>query len=255
MEQRLKDKVALVTGAGRGIGEAIATRLSKEGARVWIADVDDGLAASVAGNLQGAKHTRVDITDDASVAELAQAIDKESGRLDILVNNAAILDMTPYKALTIESFASVHDVNLFGAVRVTLAMVPLMRKAGGGRILNIASVNGLKGSRDSLSYSTAKGGIVNLTRCLASELSVDNITVNAIAPGFISTRMSILPDGTVEHESDWFNYIYVKHRRIPLARGGKPEDVAGPAFFFCSDDSRYVTGQILPVDGGMIATL
>ena len=96
-------------------------------------------------------------------------------------------------------------------------MVPLMRKAGGGRILNIASVNGLKGSRDSLSYSTAKGGIVNLTRCLASELSVDNITVNAIAPGFISTRMSILPDGTVEHESDWFNYIYVKHRRIPLA--------------------------------------
>ena len=170
--------------------------MSKEGAQVWIADIDDGLAASVAGTLQAARHARVDITDDASVAALAEAIDQRHGRLDILVNNAAILDMTPWKALTIESFASVHDVNLFGAVRVTLAMVPLMRKAGGGRILNIASVNGLKGSRDSLSYSTAKGGIVNLTRCLASELSVDNITVNAIAPGFISTRMSILPDGT-----------------------------------------------------------
>ena len=133
-------------------------------------------------------------------------------------------------------------------------MVPLMRTAGGGRILNMASVNGLRGSRDSLSYSTAKGGIVNLTRCLASELSVDNITVNAIAPGFISTRMSVWPDGSVEHESDWFKYIYVENRRIPLARGGEPDDIAGPAFFFCSDDSRYVTGQILPVDGGMLST-
>ncbi len=255
MEQRLKDKVALVTGGGRGIGAAIATRLSKEGAKVWIADIDQSLAESVAGTLEAARHAAVDITDDASVAALAAAIDQRHGRLDVLVNNAAILDMTSWKALTIESFAAVHDVNLFGAVRVTLAMVPLMRKAGGGRILNIASVNGLKGSRDSLSYSTAKGGIVNLTRCLASELSPDNITVNALAPGFISTRMSIHPDGTVEHESDWFNYIYVKHRKIPLARGGVPDDVAGPAFFFCSDDSRYVTGQILPVDGGMIATL
>ena len=95
MEQRLKDKVALVTGGGRGIGEAIATRLSKEGAQVWIADIDDGLAASVAGSLQGARHAHVDITDDASVAALAEAIDQRHGRLDILVNNAAILDMTP----------------------------------------------------------------------------------------------------------------------------------------------------------------
>ena len=132
----------------------------------------------------------------------------------------------------------------------------LMRKcAAGARILNIASVNGLRGSRDSLSYSTAKGGVVNLTRCLASELAADGINVNAIAPGFIRTRMSVLPDGSVEQETDWFNYIYVKHRRIPLAKGGVPDDIAGPALFFCSEDSRYVTGQILPVDGGMMSTL
>ena len=201
-------------------------------------------------------YAQVDITDSRSVAALAGRIDERNGRLDILVNNAAILDMTPYKDLTIESFMRVHDVNLNGMVRVTLAMVPLMRKcATGARILNIASVNGIRGSRDSLSYSTAKGGVINLTRCLASELAPDGINVNAIAPGFIRTRMSVLPDGSVEQETDWFNYIYVKHRRIPLAKGGVPDDLAGPALFFCSEDSRYVTGQILPVDGGMMSTL
>ncbi len=254
MNQRLKGKIALVTGAGRGIGEAIARRLAAEGARPWIAEIDEPKGREVAASIDGATFAPVDIAKDASVAALAETIRRRDGKLDILVNNAAILDMTSYKDMTLESFTRVHDVNLFGTLRVTMAMVPLMRDAGGGRILNMASVNGLRGSRDSLSYSTAKGGIVNLTRCLASELSVDNITVNAIAPGFISTRMSVWPDGSVEHESDWFKYIYVKNRRIPLARGGEPDDIAGPAFFFCSDDSRYVTGQILPVDGGMLST-
>ena len=256
MAQRLKDKVALVTGSGRGIGESIARRFAEEGAQIWIADIDEAAAQATAASLEGAAHAQVDITDSRSVAALAGRIDERNGRLDILVNNAAILDMTPYEGLTIESFMRVHDVNLNGMVRVTLAMVPLMRKcAGGARILNIASVNGIRGSRDSLSYSTAKGGVINLTRCLASELAPDGINVNAIAPGFIRTRMSVLPDGSVEQETDWFNYIYVKHRRIPLAKGGVPDDIAGPALFFCSEDSRYVTGQILPVDGGMMSTL
>jgi NAD(P)-dependent dehydrogenase (short-subunit alcohol dehydrogenase family) len=256
LAQRLKDKVALVTGSGRGIGESIARRFAQEGAQVWVADVDEAAGRATAASLEGATYAQVDITDSRSVAALAAQIGERNGRLDILVNNAAILDMTPYKDLTIESFMRVHDVNLNGMVRVTLAMVPLLRKcATGARILNIASVNGIRGSRDSLSYSTAKGGVINLTRCLASELAPDGINVNAIAPGFIRTRMSVLPDGSVEQETDWFNYIYVKHRRIPLAKGGVPDDLAGPALFFCSEDSRYVTGQILPVDGGMMSTL
>jgi NAD(P)-dependent dehydrogenase (short-subunit alcohol dehydrogenase family) len=256
LAQRLTDKVALVTGSGRGIGESIARRFAQEGAQVWVADVDEAVGRATAASLPGAMYAQVDITDIRSVAALAKEIGERNGRLDILVNNAAILDMTPYKDLTIESFMHVHDVNLNGMVRVTLAMVPLLRKsASGARILNIASVNGIRGSRDSLSYSTAKGGVINFTRCLASELGPDGINVNAIAPGFIRTRMSVLPDGSVEQETDWFNYIYVKHRRIPLAKGGVPDDIAGPALFFCSEDSRYVTGQILPVDGGMMSTL
>src|SRR5262249_37241994 len=226
-----------------------------EGARLWIVDIDEPAARTVAGSLQNASHARVDITDMESVTALADRIRKEDARLDILVNNAAILDTTAYTDLSIERFMEVQDVNLTGALRVTMAMVPLMRDSQAPRIVNIASVNGLRGTRDSLAYSTAKGGVVNLTRCLASELGVYGINVNAIAPGFILTRMSVTLDGSNEHETDWFKFIYVKHRRVPMARGGTPEDIAGPAFFFCSDDSRYVTGQILPVDGGMMSTL
>lgn len=255
MQQRLEGKVALVTGGGRGIGESIARRLSKEGAIVWVADIDEPVAKSVAGSLERAVAAQVDITSDPSVAALAAAIGAKHGRLDILVNNAAILDIVELAKLTAAHCARVLEVNLNGAVRVSLAMVPLLRKApSGGRILNTASVNGLRGTRDNIPYSIAKGGIVNLTRCLAVDLGADNITVNAIAPGFIDTRMSLLPDGTHEHKTEVFHEIYIKNGRIPLRRGGKPDDLAGPAFFFCSDDSRYVTGQILAVDGGMLST-
>ena len=120
------------------------------------------------------------------------------------------------------------------------------------KILNISSIMGIRGSKDSISYSTAKGGVVNLTRCLAVDLAKYNINVNAICPGFIDTRMALLPDGSGhEYETQMFKDVYLKHGRIPLLRTGIPEDISGPAFFLCSKDSDYITGQMLLVDGGI----
>ena len=254
--KRLNQRVALVTGAARGIGAGIARRLAEEGARVVIADLDAAEAMAIASGLPGAMALRADITSQASIAALAKAIEGQFGQLDILVNNAAILDATPLSELTMERYRAVLDVNLNGALCVTFAMLPLLRMGGPARrILNIASIMGVRGSRDSLAYSTAKGGLVNMTRCLASDLAPDQINVNAICPGFIDTRMALLPDGSGhEHATDWFQNIYIKYRRIPLARPGTPEDIAGPAYFLCSDDSAYVTGQILLVDGGVSST-
>jgi NAD(P)-dependent dehydrogenase (short-subunit alcohol dehydrogenase family) len=255
--QRLKDRVAVVTGGARGIGRGIAERLAAEGARVVVADIDEAKAAKVAAALgPSAAGVRVDIADAASVAALAEAVATRHGRCEILVNNAAILDAVGFADMRFETYRRVIDINQDGAIRITLALLPLIRRGGEGRrILNIASIQGVRGARDALAYSTAKGAIVNFTRALACDLADEGIVVNAIAPGFIDTRMAVLPDGSGhEHETDWFKDIYLKYGRIPLRRAGTPEDIAGPAFFLCSDDARYVTGQILLVDGGVSAT-
>ncbi len=240
-------RAALVTGGARGIGRAIAERLAAEGATVTVGDIEPGEP------IEGVRSAILDIADERSIATLAATL----GPLDILVNNAAILDATPSADLTFARYRHVLDVNLDGALRVTLVMLPLLRRAPRGRrrILNIASIMGVRGSRDSIPYSTAKGGIVNMTRCLACDLGPDGIVVNAIAPGFIDTRMALLPDGSGhEHDTEWFRDIYLKHGRIALGRAGTPADIAGPARFLCSDDAAYVTGQILLVDGGVSAT-
>ena len=173
-----------------------------------------------------------------------------------MVNNAGILDATGINDMTMERYLEVIAVNQHGAIRVTKTLLPLIRKGDQAkRIVNIASIMGVRGSRESIPYSTAKGAIVNFTRALACDLAPEGITVNAIGPGFIDTDMAFLADGSGhEHDTEWFKEIYIKHGRIPLGRAGKPEDISGPVLFFCSDDSKYVTGQILLVDGGVSAT-
>jgi NAD(P)-dependent dehydrogenase (short-subunit alcohol dehydrogenase family) len=251
----LYNRIALITGAARGIGEGIARRFAREGAKVIVADIDVAEAEDLARAI-GAEAQHVDITSAPSVAALADHIQDAHGHLDILVNNAAILDMTSIHALTFDHYRHVMDVNLDGTIRVTMAMLPLIEQTGAARrILNIASIMGVRGQPDAIPYSTAKGGVINFTRALAADLGKQGICVNAIAPGFIDTRMALLPDGSGhEHETEWFREIYLKHGRILLGRSGTADDIAGPACFLCSDDSRYVTGQILLVDGGVSAT-
>ena len=258
-EKRLQGRVAVITGGAQGIGLGIATRLAAEGAAVVLADIKQETADLAAAKLKerglDAQAIRVDIGDDASVAALAAQVDREHGRCEILVNNAAIGADTHIETMKMEEYQQVIRVNQDGAVRMTMAFVPLMKKAGNGRrILNIASIQGLRGWPNQIAYATAKGAVVNFTRALACDLAPHNIMVNAIAPGFVDTPMSIQPDGSHEYDADWFRDIYVKYGRIPMRRFGKPADMAGPAFFLCSDDAQYVTGQILSVDGGASAT-
>jgi NAD(P)-dependent dehydrogenase (short-subunit alcohol dehydrogenase family) len=256
---RLMGRIAVVTGGAQGIGLGIGTRLAEEGAPVVLADIADGKAQEAAGALvkQGmsASAARVDIGDGASITVLAQKVESEHGKCEILVNNAAVGAFTNIETMAMADYERIIRINQDGAIRMTMAFVPLIKKAGPGRrILNIASIQGLRGWPNQIAYATAKGAIVNFTRALACDLARHDIMVNAIAPGFIDTPASIRPDGSHEYDADWFRDIYVKHGRIPVRRFGKPLDIAGPAYFLCSDDAQYVTGQILSVDGGASAT-
>lgn len=241
---RLKDKVALVTGGARGIGLAISKALAREGARIVIADInEDGAKASAA--TLGPNHVglKVDVADYDSVGRLMNEIVQQCGKLDILVNNAGIGGNTPFLDIKIEDWKRMISINLTGAFIVAQAASRQMVMQGqGGKIINIASLSGQRGGNGRGAYGAAKAGLELLTKVMAVELAPHRINVNNIAPGAIETEMAKFAHDQATRRA----YEYL----IPMSRYGTPEEIADAAVFLSSDESRYVHGHTLNVDGG-----
>ncbi|MSR37934.1 MAG: 3-oxoacyl-[acyl-carrier-protein] reductase [Planctomycetes bacterium] len=243
---QLNGKIALVTGASRGIGRAIAIGLAKAGALVLCTSTKQGgcddtlLQISAAGMSSSA--LMCDISNAAQVEQLAKTVLDQHGRLDILVNNAGITRDGLFLRMSAEDYDAVLATNLRGPFLVCKAFSRSMAKARGGRIINIGSVVGLTGNAGQANYAASKAGLIGLTKSLAQEFAGRGITANVIAPGFITTDMTTaIPEGIQKTMLEM----------IPLARFGKPEDVANAVVFLSSDAAGYITGQTLVVDGGM----
>ena len=255
---RLKDKVAIVTGGGRGIGRAIAEEFAREGAPVVVSSRTEHEIMAVAEQIKASGGRALAVVADVGVEEQVEDLVARSiaafGRLHIMVNNAAISTVADFLHTPHEEWQRVVQVNLFGAVFGARSAAHAMIAGGtGGRIINISSIHGYRGESGSSHYDVAKGGMDQLTRTLAIDLAPHGILVNSIAPGFVDTALSVV-DGVNELESDWFKDIYVARRKIPLARPAQPDEIARTAVFLASDDSSYITGHVLVVDGGLSVT-
>ena len=248
MQINLKDKVALVTGASRGIGRAIATTLAGSGALAVInyrnnaAAADEVVSAITAAEGRAAA-IQADVSDAAEVERLFKAVIERYGKIDILVNNAGITRDTLLLRMKEEDFDAVLQTNLRGVYLCTKAALRPMTKARSGRIINITSVVGLMGNAGQANYAAAKAGIIGFTKAAAREIASRNITVNAIAPGYIETELTDVLSETVRQAI---------LENIPLGRLGQPQDVANLVCFLASDAAAYITGQTLTVDGGMV---
>jgi NAD(P)-dependent dehydrogenase (short-subunit alcohol dehydrogenase family) len=247
--ERLKGKVAVVTGGASGIGKAIAQRLARDGASVVIADVQrfDEAAAEIA-KATGSKvlGLQVDVSSESDAERMAGQAMKTFGRLDILVNNAAIfssLELRPFRQIPPDEFRRVLEVNVIGVWLCCRACVPHMRTGGYGRIINLASGAPLKGVPLFLHYISSKGAVIAMTRGLAREVGADGITVNALAPGFT------LSENVAKHEVHVRQGERTKMTRA-IQRDEKPEDLVGTVSFLASEDAAFITGQTVVVDGG-----
>ncbi|ADN50998.1 SDR family NAD(P)-dependent oxidoreductase [Vulcanisaeta distributa] len=246
----LKNKVAIVTGAGQGIGRSIALRLARDGAIVVVTDITgkENETLNEVKNLGGqGMALKLDVTDPRMAEDVAKRVYDAYGRIDILVNNAGIYPFKPFLEMTFDDWYRVINVNLNGTFNVTKAVVPYMVKQKYGRIINIASVAGnAMGFAGLTHYSASKAGIVGFTRALALELARYGITVNAIAPGAVKTPGAMQP-GSEEQ-------IKMMEQIIPVGRLAEPEDIASVVAFLASDEASYITGALIIVDGGWTIT-
>ena len=247
MCKKLEGRVALVTGGARGIGKAICEKLASEGAIVAMVDILLEVAEQTAAEFKAKGYEAMAIQANVANVEDAdnavKAVMDKYGKLDILVNNAGITRDTLMMRMTEQDWDMVMAVNLKGTFNFSKAATKVMMRAKYGRIVNIASVVGRRGNVGQANYSASKAGVIALTKTTAKEFGSRNITVNAVAPGFIQTDMTGKLSEEVRAE-------FLK--TIPLKRAGLPEDVANVVCFFCQDESAYVTGQVLNIDGGML---
>lgn len=247
MKIDLKDKVALVTGSAQGIGREIAFALAEQGCNICISDVNLDAAKKTSDEIKqkGVKSEAylLDVSKYESVEETVNKILDNFGKLDILINNAGITRDNLLVRMDEKDWNMVIDINLTGTFNCTKAVTKPMMKQRSGKIVNIASIVGVRGNPGQANYSASKGGVIALTKTCSKELGSRNINVNAIAPGFIATRMTeVLSDDVKKNLTN----------NIPLKRLGAPIDVANACLFLVSDEAAYITGQTLQVDGGII---
>jgi len=244
----LTDKVALVTGAARGLGRAIAQTLSNAGAKIACIDVNAETLADTVAAIRAAGGTAEPIACDVTQSEqVGDAVDRVIalwGKLDILVNNAGITRDNVIVRMKDDQWDAVLNINLRGTFLFTRAAARPMMKARQGRIINVASVSGLMGNPGQVNYSASKAGVIGLTRTVAKELAGRNVTVNAVAPGFIATDM------TAKLGEEILTQV---RKEIPLGRLGEPQDVADAVLFLASDAASFITGHVLTIDGGLTA--
>jgi 3-oxoacyl-[acyl-carrier protein] reductase len=244
----LRNRAALVTGGTHGIGRAIVKRFLAEGARVAT------VAREATEELPpDAVYYPFDMADLAAITGVVQRIEREFGPLDILVNNAGIWRETPSLDFSLEAWNHVLAVNLTAPVLLATSVARAMARRGYGWIVNVTSIHGHLAAESALGYAVAKAGLEQATRNLAVDLAPHGILVNAVAPGFISTRLSV-NDGVHERDTDWFRTVYVEHRKLPLGRHAEADEVATSVVWLTSEQNSYITGQVLGVDGGLSIT-
>jgi NAD(P)-dependent dehydrogenase (short-subunit alcohol dehydrogenase family) len=249
---RLKDRIAVVTGAGNGIGRAIAEAFAAEGAHVYVTDLDGAAAAAVAGAIAAAGHAATPMTVDVSrgqdVTALLRHLQHAHGRIDVLINNAGLNVLSDFRNLSDADWVRIREVNLDGVVRVARDALPLLRASGRGVLVNISSIMGQRGLRPLAAYTATKGAVTALTKGLAVEYAAFGVRVVSVAPGYVETALT---DRVLRNPA--MNKALLD--RTLLKRFGTGEDIAKAALFLASDDAAYITGAELVVDGGMTAAL